>query len=474
MSNTTVNVRQAAEDARMVELRRQQEAERQARIERALSQEARHQIRQQEDRFRAVQAQLDGAKARLPDLAFHRSFEWPNPPGERADSARLKAYVARVRQQIDEFEGSVTRAVEHAEYQLRRREATAQTWRASQDARTQLRLNQQAMADLCQRLGQPPSAETRVPSPPRSAELETVQTYVADLQAALDAQSGQLLLLRAEAHNLRRAGELAGAAMGPVQGAEVALAAHSAEAATLAHERFDVSLKAAKVAHGMGNDNLPPGLQRLVDSARQMAAEKDWNTTLHDWLAREATRRRDVVRARAMLASPPEGIHESEGLAYRWQQLVPRLQAVMAGHEHLGSDLESEVGQLRRDAQRHLNYLLSRAECFAKLASQGMEVLEREDGQGLVVIDLTRPDTWLEVMEFAGEEGQFAASFELKTDAAPDSLDDESQTASICERLKQATSDTGDKVRSESEVVERKSRITRARKPTLKSRSLPF
>jgi hypothetical protein len=474
MSNTTISVSQASEEARMADIRRQEEAERRARLERERSAQALNQLFQQEERLHAIQASLDNAGARLPDLRQVSAFDWREPPNVKAGAAQLERHLTQMRKQLDTFERDVKAAINHAEFQLQRREATAATWRAIQDAETQWRMSHQAMAVLSQRLGQKPRIEAMPTRPAKNAELETVQAHSERLQAAITKQTSALATARSELLTLARAGETAGTAVTGVCTAQASLAQHHAESVAQAHARFEASLVNAMASNAVRSEDLPVGLHRLIDGARQMSAENDWGVSLQDWMAREASRRRDTARALLMLSSPPEGVMEDSALSLRWQQLTPHLQAVMAGHETMSSELEAEFAQLGRDAQRQLNYRLSRAAWFARMASQGLEVVEREDGKGLVVIDLTCPETWLEAQEFEGENGEFAATLELMTDAAPGTLDEEAQTASVCERLGKASGQNADKVKAESEVVERKKHITRARKPALKAQAKNF
>lgn len=471
MSNTTITVNEAAEAARLADIRAQEEAERRARIERERSAHARHQILAQEDRLRSIQNRLDAAASRLPDLRLPPPFNWPEAPGESAGAAALESHLNRVRGYLDTYSLHSNMAIDQAERLLQRRQATAAAWHASQDAEAQWRMNHQALIELGQRLGQAMRTEALPERPSRTAELEVVENHVARMMSAISRQSLALAALRAQARNLARAGKMAGTAVTGVRSGEQALAEFGEEAVAAARARFEHSLQIALSTHALRGDELPPGVKRLVEGARQSAAERDWSIPLSDWMARESARRRDTAKARMMLSSPPEGALEDSGLTQRWHQLTPRLQAVMAGHEPMTGDLEGEYAQLGRDAQRTLNYRLSRAACLARLAREGMEVVEREDGEGLVVIDLSRPETWLEVQEYEGENGEFAATFVLKTDAPEGSFDEEAQTASVCERLGKVT-EGSDKVRSNSEVVERKSRITRDRKPALKARAM--
>ena len=469
MSNTTITVSQAAEAARLADIRRQEEAERRVRIERERSAQARSQLLQQEDRLHRIQTRLDEASTRLPDLRLKQTFVWTEPPSEKAGAAGLESHLGRVRQQLDAFERDVKNAIAQAELQLQRREATAAAWRASQDSEAQWRMNHQAMAEMSLRLAQQNRTEVLPTRPARDAELETVQDHVTRLHAAIALQELALTTLHSETRTLARAGETVGVAVTGARSAQEALTQHAAQATAKARARFESSLAQAMASNAIRSEDLPAGVQRLIEGARELSAEKDWSVTLQDWMAREASRRRDTARALVMLASPPEGVMEDESLSHRWQQITPHLQAVMAGQEAMSSELEGEFAQLGRDAQRQLNHRLSRAAWFARMASQGLEVVEREDGEGLVVIDLTCPETWLEGEEFEGENGEFAVTLELKTDAAPGTFDEEAQTTSVCDRLGQASGQSADKVKAESEVVERKKRITRAAKPALKT-----
>lgn len=474
MSNTTISVSQAAEAARLADIRRQEEAERRARIERERSAQARSQLLQQEDRLHTIQTLLDEASARLPDLRMESNFLWTEPPSEKDSASGLESHLGRVRQQLDTFEREVKNAIAQAEIQLQRREATAAAWRTSQDSEAQWHMNHQAMAELSLRLGRQQRTETLHIRPARDAELEVVQDHVSRLQTAIARQMLALNVLRSESRILTRAGETVGIAMSRARSAQEALDQHELQAAAKARARFETSLAQAMASTAVRSEDLPAGIQRLIEGARELSSEKDWSVTLNDWMTREATRSRDTARALLMLSSPPEGVMEDESLSHRWQQLTPHLQIVMAGQEAMSSELEGEFTQLGRDAQRQLNHRLSRAAWFTRMASQGLEVVERADGEGLVVIDLTCPETWLEGEEFRGENGEFAVTLELKTDAAPGTFDEEAQTASICDRLDQSSVNSADKIRAESEVVERKKRISRASKPALKANAQKY
>jgi hypothetical protein len=470
MSNT-ISVIQAAKAARQADIRRQEEAARHARIERERSAQARGQILQEDERFRRIQSRRDEAAARLPDLVIVDSFSWTEVPVEEAGAARLETYLAQVRQGLDRFDNEVTNAIRQAEYRLQRSKDTAAAWRTAQDAEAQWRMNHQTQVELSRRLAQGPFTVTQPTRPDKKAELELVQDFVARLQSAIARQELALAAMRVEARNANRAAQTAGNAISGARSGEKALAEFNAAQVAMARARFDASLLHAMTTHQLHADDLPPGMQRLIKGARHLADEKDWAVSLGDWMAREATRRRDTSRALGMLVTPPEGALEDPALAQRWLQLTPRLQAVMAGHEPMTSDIEAEFEQLGRDAQRQLNHRLSRAACHAQLAQQGMEVLACEDGRELIEIDL---HTWLELEEYEGENGEYAATFVLKTDAAEGAPDDEAKTAAVCDQLAKAAGQQIAKVNSDSEVVERKSRITRGRKPTLKSRAMKF
>lgn len=472
MSNTTISVTQAAEAARPADIRRAEAAARTARIERERSAQARNQILAEEERYRRIQERLDAAASRLPDLVVDGSLSWPDAPGEKAGANRLEAYLSGLRRRLDAFEQQVGQAIERAEHILQRRQATAAAWRTSQDAETQWRMNHQARAELSQRLGQTASADALPTRPAKTAELEAVQDHVARLQTAISRQEISLTQMRAEVRKLARAGETVGATIGSVRSGEQALVEHSEAAAAEARSRFEASLALAMSSNDLRFDDLPLGLQRLIEGARRMADEKDWKVSLGDWMAREARRRTDTARALTMLSSPPEGALEDADLAHRWQQLTPRLQAVIAGHESMTGDIEAEFAQLARDAQQSLDARLSRAANFAQLAQQGMSPEECEGGSYIIEID---ERTWLELQEYEGESGEYGATLVLKTDAPEGSFDEEAKTAEVCEMLaKAAGQQNTDKVKSDSEVVERKSRITRDRKPALKARAMRF
>lgn len=98
------------------------------------------------------------------------------------------------------------------------------------------------------------------------------------------------------------------------------------------------------------------------------------------------------------------------------------------------------------------------------MSEQGFEIFERDDGQGLVVVDLDHPEIWLEATPLEAGQGGFAAVLELKTDV--ESAKDEAKvTDSICTKLARAAEGAKRDVATEAEVIERKSQITRGRRP---------
>lgn len=59
------------------------------------------------------------------------------------------------------------------------------------------------------------------------------------------------------------------------------------------------------------------------------------------------------------------------------------------------------------------------------MSRQGFEVLEPEEGEGLVVVDLQNPDVWLRGTEMQAEDGGFAVMMELETAADTSPQQDE-------------------------------------------------
>jgi hypothetical protein len=205
-------------------------------------------------------------------------------------------------------------------------------------------------------------------------------------------------------------------------------------------------------------------MQTQLDAALQQAARHDFRESVTRWIAREKQRRAGVALALELMQSAPEFVHEDPGLSQRWASLAEQLQRIAGGLEDINPSIEREYEQLRADACRLVNAAFTRADWVQAMCEQGFEVLERQDGQGLVVVDLDHPEIWLEATEYENEQGGFAATLELKTDAS--SLPQEATiTDDVCAKLARAAGSEAPGVSSEAAVVEHESRIKRARRP---------
>ena len=194
------------------------------------------------------------------------------------------------------------------------------------------------------------------------------------------------------------------------------------------------------------------------------ALSHDYRPSIARWIAREGQRRAGGVRALALLQCAPELVHEDAGLAQRWAILAEQLQRIAGGLEDLHPSVEREYAQLGADARRLVNAAFSRADWVQAMCAQGFDVLERQDGEGLVVVDLEHPDIWLEATEYEDAQGGFAATLELKTDAT--ALAEETGiTDAVCAKLARAAESGTPEVATEASVVEHDSRIKRARRP---------
>ena len=250
-------------------------------------------------------------------------------------------------------------------------------------------------------------------------------------------------------------------------------AAHSLQAAESARRaeakaRLEAHMAQELARHDLQRTALPAGLEALVAYAVDQAAlgdPRDLRPEVSVWLAREAAQRQGTAQAEALLQTVPEGVNEDAALRRRWLQLAGRQQRVLNAMDPMSLSLQREHEQLCRDAQRHVNLLLARADWVAVMTRAGCEVLERDDGGGLVVNDLDHPEVYLEAQEFSDENGGFAVSLELKAEPCAHIADEQAVTEAVCRKLQQAPTQGTAKVDKHSEVVERKTSISRGRRP---------
>lgn len=478
MSTTTVSFRSTTLDADLAAVRRRETAareaaresrrraeaqrRRQAEEERRLAR-ANRTIAEQEARFQGLVARLDEAAGRLPDLVLSAPGLAAMGGGTAQDPAQLEAYAAQVTADVAAFADRVAGAIAEAERLLVRRLAKAATWRSATDLEQRLEQLAAEIRAAAAQLGATARADAAPGRPKLGAELEAVEAYETALGHRLAAAEGQRDRLVAQVQSRERAVALSGARV-QTRAAGEALSAH----AQAQRERAMAALAAFRDAEltraGLRLEDLPATLRAQLAEAVAAALSHDYRPSIARWIAREGQRRAGGVRALALLQCAPELVHEDAGLAQRWAILAEQLQRIAGGLEDLHPSVEREYAQLGADARRLVNAAFSRADWVQAMCAQGFDVLERQDGEGLVVVDLEHPDIWLEATEYEDAQGGFAATLELKTDAT--ALAEETGiTDAVCAKLARAAESGTPEVATEASVVEHDSRIKRARRP---------
>jgi hypothetical protein len=262
----------------------------------------------------------------------------------------------------------------------------------------------------------------------------------------------------------RRATALAGTKV-QTQSADAVHTRFETERVASAQRALRTRLDAALSSAEMRLEELPEGLRALIDDALAQAHIQDQGERLTRWIARQQQRRDDVARALSLMQQAPDLVHDDPALSQRWSSLLAQLQRVAGGLDDFTPSLGHEYVQLCTDAQRLLNTAFTKADWIEAMIEQGFEIFEREDGEGLVVVDLDHPETWLEATELEAQQGGFATVLELKTDAALASVDEAVATSDICAKLARAAGAARPDVATAAEVIERKPRITRGRRP---------
>jgi hypothetical protein len=299
--------------------------------------------------------------------------------------------------------------------------------------------------------------------PSGDADLEPIEAYVTALRYRLDERERQHARLRARLASRKRAAALGGTSV-QMESADDALSRYEAERKRVARSGLEVYRDALLAEAGLCMGDLPSAVCAMVEDALAQADVHDQRERLSHWIGRERQHRAGVERALALLQCAPELVHEDRKLSERWSNLTAHLQRVAGGLDDFEPRIEREYEQLCADARRLLNGAFTRADWVRAMRAQEFEVCEREDGQGLIVVDLDHPEIWLEATELDSEQGGFAVTLELKTDA-PSPVDEAKVTDGVCARLARAAGRATDHVSAEAEVIERKTRITRSRRP---------
>ena len=460
MSTTTVSVRSTARDIEIEELRRREAEVREA-IRRRIG-VANQTIAMQENRFQSAVARLDVAARRLPDFALSAPT-LPTLSGDIANNpARLDAYATQLTAEVAQFERRLDAAIAEAERQLARRIAKAAAWRSAADLEQQLDLRKQASLEDAMRLNEGVTFTSSPEKPLAEANLEAVEAYVAALRQQLEHANRLFASLRARVEARTRATALAGTQVA-AQSADSAHARYEEDQIATAQAVLRSHLDSALSNSGLRMNDLCEGARALIDDALAYAHCQDQRERVTRWIAREQQRREGIARALTLMQSAPNLVHDDQTLARRWASLLVQLQRVAGGLDDFAPIVEREYEQIRADARRLLNTAYTKVDWVQAMSEQGFEIFEREDGHGLIVVDLDHPETWLEATELESEQGGFAAVLELKTDVAP--ADEAKVTADICAKLAKTTNTATPNVTIQAEIIEHENRITRARRP---------
>ena len=480
MSTTTVSIRSTSRAADLAAVRRRQAearaAARRARqraLEERRQEEAKRQrialahelIGVQESRFEALVTRADEAARRLPDLALQTPTLESLDSRAQQDPAALEAHVARLTAHVNTFAHQLDAAVAEAERLLARRIATAAAWRRAADLEQQIQLLTERVRQAASGLGVDPVQMATPTRPSTDAALETVEAFVVALTRRRDALDQEDAKLRARAQSRERAKALGGAQV-DARGADQILGQYADEQRARAAAALAAHRDAELARHGLRLDQLPRALRARLAQTLTRASEQDWRDSVSGWIAREQQQRADLSRALDLMQRAPDLVHADAGLSRRWASLTGQLQRIASGLEPFTPSVEREYAQIGADAGRLVNAAFSRADWVQAMSEQGFEVLERVDGDGLVVVDLDHPEVWLEANEYEDEGGAFAATLELMTDVA--ALAEEATiTDAVCGKLAHAAASGAPEVATQAEVIEHERRIKRAHRPIL-------
>lgn len=470
MSNTTITTRSAAENAALREVRRlQAEAQRLQRERQRLAQTS-GRIAQLDARAQQITTRLDEAASGLPDLQFRPLAMPAAPVGTETDATALERYAQTLDDAVTAYERAAREAIDHARQALQRRHETARLWRDLCGLEDRLAQLHRHCAELARHTGEPLPLVHRPARPDTQAALERVQAHHQAVQALVSQWEARRNALASRQTAQAAAARTMGHAL-QARTADAALQAADQLVRNAALKTVQTHVAAELSRRDMAEADLPAGLREQLTDVQALAAQgdtRDLRAEVSVWLAREAAQRDGVRHADALLLAVPEGVNEDEALRQRWTQLAAQLQRVMNGMDPMTPHLLREHEQLGADAQRHVNLMLARADWVAVMTAAGCEVLECEDGGGLVVLDLDHPEIYLEAQEYVDDQGTFAVSLELKADKGTPISDEGALTDAVCRKLQQAAGHSAPKVSAHSEVVERKSRITRSQRPAVR------
>lgn len=468
MSTNDILVRRAAEAAELEELRRleAEQAERE-RLRLGLAHQA---VSELDQRFRELVGQRDRAARRLPDFDLQEPA-WPSlSAADSQTSDGVERYAATIQALVYAFEQQLQKAIRQAEFILADRLARAECWREAAALEQALRGCHQNLFAVCRDLQERMPDLQMLDRPDNDASLSSLQRYIASLQAQVTGLYCQIASARQRWETRCVGDRLAGSRVEVASSARLALDEHHRQCLLKARQALQATLLEALRQARLEVTELPFGTQRLLDVAAQASeAPPQQHEYIRRLVARERVLQDQVSQALRLMQAPPDLVHAHPERALRWQALVKELQNVAAGLIPLSPHHGLEYEQIKADAQRDLDRRYVHTDFVRALREQDFHALSDEEGR-LVIEDLRHLGVWLEETEALGFDrdsvrGGMATMLELKTDAPLDqSARDAQVIASVCERL-QAASHSSGKVKGEHEVLDRKQRISRGRRP---------
>jgi len=464
MSSVTATSRSPTRDISIQELRRLEAQTRE--IHRRRLSVANQRIADLEARYQSTTARLDEAARRLPDLLFDAPPLAAVSSEIAQDPVKLEAYADHLANQVQKFSRELDHAISEAERLLQLRIAKAAAWRRIGDLEQCLDLFVQRNREITTRTFDEYAPIALPVKPHFDAELHVVEAYESALKQFQRELESQYESLCARAASRENAIALSGSQV-QTRSANEAQARHEAEEVARARAKLRKHRDAELLKARLRLDDLSGALKIQIDIAIQQASNRDFHASITRWIARERQQLDGIARALALLQASPDFVHADPQLSQRWASLSAQLQRIASGWEDINPSVEREYEQICADARRLLNIAFSRIAWVNAMTNQGFEIFEREDGQGLVVVDLDHPEIWLEATEYETEQGGFATTLELKTDDSASHTSEEKMIDDICTKLAQATDSTMSNVATKAEVIEHRRRITRGRRPTM-------
>jgi flagellar biosynthesis chaperone FliJ len=467
MSTSTVIARRVIEEKALEELRRL-EAER-ARLERKRLGIARQGISTLDKRFRELVSRRDQAAQQLPDLSL-QAPPWPSlSDSQRENVLDIENYLIQLQTFVDDFENNLNADIRLAQAILADRLARAEALRDVASLENAIQISLQNVTDILQILGENPLTMSKLKHPGVNASLESLKDYIAVLQFQVTQLEKQTNQAQRRLTTRRKNQELIGSLVDASSQADIALTAYETEQFANTRQVLQAVLNDALVQSGLKLSALPSATQTLLQAAvnaSEVTSSK--RERIYRLVARERTLQDHRAEALRMMQATPNLVHANVQLAQRWNTLLQQLQMVYSSIVPLSPDHFLAYEQIKADAQRELDRMYVEIDFVNALRDQNFNVQYDENG-GLIIEDLNNAGVWFkETMSLETEQGRLGGMgsvLELRTDALEnDGIKDEQIIANVCDRLQLVGCSTSE-VESECEVIERKDRINRERRP---------